>query len=108
MPCFGNIDLGCDDSVKDNSADFAIADWFNRDADSAGMFVFGRANCFDRRVADEAGQFNRTGFGIRDRRIKSGDAANRDNRARRVVNANGRCVSQVRSRTATAGQTVAV
>ncbi|KAA1258161.1 hypothetical protein LF1_06760 [Rubripirellula obstinata] len=41
VPGFGDIDLGGDDSVKDNSADFAIADWFNRDADSASMFVLG-------------------------------------------------------------------
>ncbi|TWT51025.1 hypothetical protein Pla22_38010 [Rubripirellula amarantea] len=108
MPGFGDVDLGRDDTVKDNSTDFAIADWFNRDADSARVFVFGWANCFDRRIANEAGQFNRAGFGIRDRRIESGDAADRDDDTGGVVNANGRCVSQVRSRTAAAGQTVAM
>ncbi|QDT60644.1 hypothetical protein SV7mr_31680 [Stieleria bergensis] len=55
MPRFGDIDLGRDDSVKDDSADFTIADWFNRDADSARVFVFGWANRFDGRVTDEAG-----------------------------------------------------
>ncbi|MBB3205459.1 hypothetical protein FHS27_001259 [Rhodopirellula rubra] len=108
MPGFGDIDLGRDDSVEDDSADFAIADRFDRDAESARVVVFGRANRFDGRIANEAGQFNRAGFGIRDGRIESGDAANRDDRTRRVVNANGRRVSQVCSLTTAAGQTVAM
>ena len=108
MPRFCDIDLGSDDSVEDDPANFAVADRFNRDADSAGMFIFGWADRFDRRVADEAGQFNGAGFGIRDGRIESGDAANRDDGTRGVVNANGRCVSQMRSWTTTARQTVAM
>ena len=108
MPRFCDIDLGRDDSVKDDSTDFAIANRFDRDTNSAGVFIFRRQDRFDGRVTDEAGQFNRTSFGIRDRRIESGDAANRDDGTRRVVNANGRCVSQMRSRTTAAGQTVAM
>lgn len=106
MPSLGDINLGSDDSVKDGSADFAVADWFDRDADSAGVFIFRRQDRVDGRVADEAGKFNGAGFGIRDRRIESGDAANRDDSTRRVVNANGRRVSQMRSWTTAARQTV--
>ncbi len=89
VPRFGDIDLGGDHAVKDDSPDLAVADRFDRDADSAGVFVFGRAKRLDGCVADEAGQFNRTSLGIRDRRIESRDATDRDDLARRVVNANG-------------------
>lgn len=108
MPGLGDVDLSSGDSIEDDPTDFAVADRFDRDADSAGVVVFGRANRFDGRVADEAGQFNGAGFGIRDRRIESGDAADRDDCARRVVNANRRCVSKVCSRTAAAGQAVSM
>jgi hypothetical protein len=108
MPRFCDIDLGSDNTIEDDPTDFAIANWFDRDADSAGVFILGRANRFDGRIADEAGQFDRASFGIRDRRLEPDDAANRDDGTGLVVDANGRRVSQVRSWTTAAGQTVAM
>ena len=64
MPGFVDVDLRGNDSVEDNSTDFTIADRFDRDTESAGVFIFGWANHLDGRVADEAGQFNGTGFRI--------------------------------------------
>ncbi|WP_413431574.1 hypothetical protein [Crateriforma spongiae] len=67
VPGITDVDLRGNDAVEDDSADFAIADRLNRDTDSAGVFIFGWANRFDRCVADEASQFHRAGFRIRDR-----------------------------------------
>ncbi|WP_145295781.1 hypothetical protein [Crateriforma conspicua] len=96
------------DTVEDNSADFAIANRLNCDTDSAGVFIFGWTNGLDGRVTDEPGKFHRTGFRIRDRRIKACDAADRDDRTRRVVNANGRGVSLVCASTTATRQPVTV
>ena len=108
MPRFGDINLGCDYAIEDNSSDFVVADRFNRDTDSAGMIIFGWLGRFNRRVANEASQFDGAGFGIGDRRFKTDDATDRDDRTRFVVDSNSRCVSGVRSRASTAGQSIAM
>ena len=108
VPGFVDVNLGRNDAVEDDSADFTIADRFDRDADSAGVFIFGWANRLDGRLADEAGQLHRAGFRIRDRRIKADDTANRDDRTGRVVNANGRCVSKMRASTTATRQPTAM
>ncbi|WP_146389220.1 hypothetical protein [Allorhodopirellula solitaria] len=64
MPRFGDIDLGRDHAIEDDSADFVVTDGFNRDTDAASVIVFGRFGRFDRSVANEASQFDWAGVGV--------------------------------------------
>lgn len=108
MPCFGDVDLGRDDTIEHDSADLVRRDRFDGDANATAVFVFGWCDRFDCRVANEAGQFNGTSRWISQRRFKADDAADRNDRAGYVVNADRRCISQVRSRAGTTGEPVAV
>ncbi|WP_168565164.1 hypothetical protein [Crateriforma spongiae] len=108
VPGFTDVDLGGNHAIEHHSADLAIADRLNRDTDSAGVFIFGWANRFDRCVADEASQFHRAGLRIRDRRIETHDAADRDHHTGRVVHTNRCGVSQVSASTTATGQPIAV
>ena len=108
MPSLGDVHLGGDHTIEDDSADFVLADRFDGDADAAGVFVFGWFDRTNRRVTNETGQFDGAGFGIRDRRFKTDDATDRDDIARLVVNTNRRCVSQMRSWSTATGQSIAM
>lgn len=67
VPSLVDVDLGGDDAVKDDSADFVFADRLDGDAEAAGMFVFSGPRRFNRGIANEAGQFNGAGFRVGDR-----------------------------------------
>lgn len=108
VPGLSDVDLGGDDAVKDDSADLVFSDRFDGDAETAGVFVFSGSRCFNRGIADEAGQVNGASFRVGDRRIETDEATDRDERCGFVVNANGRCVSQMRSWSRAAGESIAV
>ncbi len=108
MPSLGDVDSRRDDAIEHNSADRVCRDRFDGDADAAGVIVFRRRDRLNGRVANEAGQFDRAGVGVGQRRVEPNDAADRNDVRRGVVNANGRRVADVRALSAATGQPIAM
>ena len=65
VPRLGDVDSRRDDAIEHDSANSVCRDRFDGDADAAGVFVFRRRDRLNGRVADEAGQFDWAGVGVR-------------------------------------------
>ncbi len=87
MPSFGHVNACCDNTIEHNATDFVGGNRFDGDANATGVFVFGCFHTLDRRVTDEAGQFNSANGWIRQRDIEADDATDRDSVFGRIVNA---------------------
>ncbi|WP_146458999.1 hypothetical protein [Rubripirellula tenax] len=88
MPRFGDVDLRRDDTIEHDSTNLVRRDRFDGDANATAVFVFGWRDALDRGITNEAGQFDGAGRWIGQRRFKADDAADRNDRAGLVVNAN--------------------
>ena len=108
VPSFDDVDSRGHHAIEHHAADLVFRDRFDGDPNATCVFVFGRAHALDRRVANEAGQFHRPDGRIGQRRLEADDSANRNRGCRQVVNANGCGVSQMRARTTSARQSIAM
>lgn len=89
VPSLDDVDSRSHYAIEHHAADLVFRDRFDGDPNATCMIVFGRAHTFNRRVANEAGQFHRANGRISQRRLEADDSANWDRRCRQVVDANG-------------------
>lgn len=106
VPSFLNVDQGCNDAVEYDSADLVFCNRLDRNADSTRGTICCRLSDFDRRVAYESCKFNGSFEWIGKRSLETTDSADGYRFIGDVVNADGRCVVHMRSRTTATGQPI--
>ena len=108
MPGLGDVDLSRDNAIEDDATNVVFGDRFDGDAHTTRGSTRPRFANFDCRIANESSEFDRTVERVGQWLNKTSRTTDRNRLRCDVVNANRRCVLQVRPWPASTGQPILV